>query len=173
MRNIPFSRPVRVGAEPARFAQVLAATRSGRDSFARRCEELLRALLRCEVLVVSSATHALELAGMLPGLGRGDEVTVPSFTISSTVNAYLLRGARIRFADVDANGNLDPAEAARLVSARTRAVVPVHYGGHCCDLVELQAGVGNTAILEDAAHAMGASFRRRPPGPVGRCGPVS
>src|SRR5437867_4300458 len=59
MRNIPFSRPVQVGAEPERFAQVLAASRSGRDSFARRCEELLRALLRCEVLLVSSATHAI------------------------------------------------------------------------------------------------------------------
>ena len=173
MRNIPFSRPVQVGAEPERFAQVLAATRSGRDSFARRCEELLRALLRCEVLLVSSATHALELAAMLLGIGPGDEVIVPSFTISSTVNAFLLRGARIRFADVDANGNLDPAEAARLVSARTRAVVPVHYGGHCCDLVELQAGVGNTAIVEDAAHAIGASFRGRPLGTFGVCGAIS
>ncbi|TMB09493.1 MAG: dTDP-4-amino-4,6-dideoxygalactose transaminase, partial [Deltaproteobacteria bacterium] len=90
-----------------------------------------------------------------------------------TVNAFLLRGARIRFADVDANGNLDPAEAARLVSARTRAVVPVHYGGHCCDLVELQAGVGNTAIVEDAAHAIGASFRGRPLGTFGVCGAIS
>src|SRR5436305_3675662 len=129
MRHIPFARPLSVGNEAERFAQVLAARRTGEATFVRRCEELLRSILQCEALLVSSATHALEMAATLLGIGPGDRVIVPAFTMSSTANAFLLRGAAIVFADVDATGNLDTADVARLAPHRARAVVPVHYGG--------------------------------------------
>jgi dTDP-4-amino-4,6-dideoxygalactose transaminase len=124
-------------------------------------------------LLVSSATHALEMAAVLLGIGAGDEVIVPDYTISSTANPFVLRGARPVFADVDRSGNLDPAEVARLLSRRTRAVVPVHYGGHSCDLDQLRAVVGSTPVIEDAAQAIGAAFRGTPLGTSGACGAIS
>jgi dTDP-4-amino-4,6-dideoxygalactose transaminase len=124
-------------------------------------------------LLVTSATHALEMAALLLGIGPGDEVVLPAFTMSSTANAFLLRGATLTFADVDETGNIDPREVARLVTPRTRAVVPVHYAGHSCDLDELRAAAGKATIVEDAAQAIGAAFRGRPLGTFGACGAIS
>src|SRR5207248_2901742 len=155
-RNIPFSRPVLTGAEIPRILEALASTPASCGRFGRRCEELLFALLGRPTLLVTSATHALEMAAVLLGIGPGDEVIVPAYTISSTANAFVLRGAKPVFADVDASGNLDPADVARVLSGRTRAVVPVHYGGNSCDLDELRSVVGPLPVIEDAAQAIGA-----------------
>jgi len=141
--------------------------------FVRRCEDLLREMLRRPALLVSSATHALEMAAVLLGIGAGDEVIVPAYTISSTANAFALRGAKPVFADVDASGNIDPAEVSRLLSPRTRAVVPVHYAGNSCDMDELRAAAGSIPIVEDAAQAIGAAFRGTPLGTFGACGAIS
>jgi dTDP-4-amino-4,6-dideoxygalactose transaminase len=173
MQPIPFNQAVRLGGESERIAQALAGPTAGGGPFGRRCEELLRGMLGSPVLLVSSATHALELTALLLGVGPGDEVIVPSFTFVSTANAFLLRGARIVFADVDAFGNLDPAEVARLVTRRTRVVVPVHYAGASCDLDALRAAAGSAAIVEDAAQALGASFAGRPLGTLGACAAIS
>ena len=124
-------------------------------------------------LLVTSATHALEMAAVLLGIGAGDEVIVPAYTISSTANAFLLRGAKPVFADVDRSGNIDPAEVARLLSRRTRAVVPVHYGGHSCDMDHLRTVAGSIPLIEDAAQAIGAAFRGTPLGTFGACGAIS
>ena len=161
------------GAEIPRILEALASTPASCGRFGRRCEELLFALLGRPTLLVTSATHALEMAAVLLGIGRGDEVIVPAYTISSTANAFVLRGAKPVFADVDASGNLDPAEVARVLSGRTRAVVPVHYGGNSCDLDELRSVVGPLPVIEDAAQAIGAAFRGIPLGAFGVCGAIS
>ncbi|TMB32802.1 MAG: dTDP-4-amino-4,6-dideoxygalactose transaminase [Deltaproteobacteria bacterium] len=170
---MPFSRPVRTGSELSRIVEVLDAPTGGGRRFGRRCEELLQGMLDRPALLVTSATHALEMAAVLLGIGAGDEVIVPAYTISSTANAFLLRGAKPVFADVDRSGNIDPAEVARLLSRRTRAVVPVHYGGHSCDMDHLRTVAGSIPLIEDAAQAIGAAFRGTPLGTFGACGAIS
>lgn len=173
MRNIPFNRPVHTAQDIPRIAEALAGTTCGTGRFGRRCEELLRGVLGCPALLVSSATHALEMAALLLDIGPGNEVIVPAFTLSATVNAFLLRGAKPIFADVDPSGNLDLADVTRQLSPRTRAVVPVHYAGNSCDLDELRAAIGTVPIVEDAAQAIGASFRGKPLGTFGGCAAIS
>src|SRR5687768_18337732 len=86
-------------------------------------------------LLTTSCTHALEMAALLLEISPGDEVIVPSFTFVSTVNAFVLRGARPVFADVRPDPlNLDEAHLQALVTERTRAIVPVHYAGVGCEM---------------------------------------
>lgn len=123
------------------------------------------------VALTSSCTHALEAAALLMGVGAGDEVVVPAFTYPSTANAFLLRGATIRFADVDpATGNVDPDSVAARTTRRTRAVVCVHYGGVACDLEALgaQSVERGWDLVEDAAQALFGSYEGRPLGRFGR-----
>jgi dTDP-4-amino-4,6-dideoxygalactose transaminase len=171
--TIPFNKAVSLGSEADRIAQALRGQACGNGPFGRRCEQILGELLGCQALVVSSATAALELAALLLEIKPGDEVIIPSFTFVSTANAFLLRGAKLLFADVDASGNLDPREVSRLRSARTRAIVPVHYAGGSCDMDELRSAAEGIAIVEDAAQAIGASFRGVPLGTFGSCGAIS
>lgn len=139
---------------------------------------LVSALLDGPVAVelTSSCTHALEAASLLLGIGPGDEVVVPAFTFSSTANPFLLRGATLRFADVDPlTGNLDPASVAERTSPRTRAVVCVHYGGVAADLDRLvpMAEQGDWDLVEDAAQGLFGSLHGRPLGRFGRVGALS
>lgn len=170
---VAFNQPVRLGPELDRIAQALRGQACGNGPFGRRCERILGGLLGHRPLLVSSATAALELAALLHGVGPGDEVIVPSFTFVSTANAFLLRGATLLFADVDASGNLDPCEVARLRSPRTRAIVPVHYGGNCCDLDALSQAAEGVPLIEDAAQALGSAFRGIPLGAFGSCAAIS
>src|SRR5438067_5662714 len=170
---IPFNKSVQLGNELERLAQALQGQTSGGGPFGKRCEEKLREMLGCPALMVTSATHALEMSALLLDVASGDEVIVPSFTFVSTANAFLLRGAKIVFADVDDSGNIDPADVARLVTPRTKAVMPVHYAGYCCDLDALREAAGTAAIVEDAAQALGASYRGRPLGTFGALAAIS
>ena len=172
--TIPFNRPHRTGRELALVGEAVAGDRwSGDGRFTARASELLAAAVGGgKVLLTTSCTHALELAALLLGVGPGDEVIVPAFTFVSTASAFALRGARIRFADVEpATLNLDAAHVARLVTDRTRAVVPVHYAGVACDhdaLAAALAGAPAAAIVEDNAHGLFGTWRGRPLGSLGR-----
>ncbi len=172
--TIPFNRPHRTGREAALVAEALAGGRwSGDGPFTARASALLAgAVGGGKVLLTTSCTHALELAALLLDVGADDEVIVPAFTFVSTAAAFALRGARIRFADVDpATLNLDPASVARLASPRTRAVVPVHYAGVACDhdrLTAALAGAPAASVVEDNAHGLFGAWRGRPLGSLGR-----
>ena len=109
---------------------------------------------------LNSATAALDLATLLAGVGPGDEVIVPTITFVSTAHAVMYRGARCIFADVDRETlNISFADVERKVSSKTKAVIPVHYGGRPVDVRRLQQIVGDrVAIIEDCAHACGASY---------------
>src|SRR5262249_50335734 len=123
-----------------------------------------------------SGTHALELMMRALPIAPGDEVIVPSFTFVSAANAVILSGGRPVLADVDAGTlNLDPADAAARVTPRTRAIVTGHYAGIANGLDELTALASRSgaALLEDAAHALGGRFRRRPLGTWGRAATFS
>lgn len=125
-------------------------------------------------LAVSNATVALHLACLALGIGPGDEVIVPSLTFVASANAVLYTGARVVFADIlgDEELSISPVEVEKLITSRTKAILPVHYGGYPCrmdDLVEIARRHG-LAIIEDAAHAPGAGLNGKYLGTWGEIG---
>lgn len=122
-------------------------------------------------VAVNSGTSALHLALHLCGVGPGDEVVLPAQTFVATGTVVLMQGATPVFADIEpATGNLSARSVAERLGDRTRAVVAVHWGGLPCDMDainELAAGRG-IAVIEDAAHALGATYKGRPTGSVSR-----
>ncbi len=126
-----------------------------------------------KVLMTTSATHALEMAAQLIDLKEGDEVIMPSFSFSSTANAVIKTGARPVFAEVKINSfNLDPADFKSKITARTKAVIPVHYAGISCEMKEIKkiAQKNNIYIIEDAAHAVNSFYRGKAAGSLGDFG---
>lgn len=166
---VPFNRPHVTGREQAFLQEAIGNRAIGSDGrFSRLCEQQLRALTGAEsVLLTSSCTAALEMAALLTGIGPGDEVILPSFTFPSTANAFLLRGARVVFADIEADTlSLDIGQVAAAITPRTRAIVAVHYGGVPCDMAALVA-LGRRHgiwVIEDAAQALLSSRDGRPAG---------
>lgn len=115
-------------------------------------------------VAVSSGTAALHLALVAAGIRAGDEVILPTTTFTATAEAVAYTGAHPVFADIDpATMNLDPADFAHRITAKTRAVIPVHLGGHLCDLDAIRAIAHhhNLHIIEDAAHALPSSYKSR------------
>ena len=120
-------------------------------------------------LATTSCTTGLHLILAAMGIGPGDEVIIPAFTWVATANVVLYCGATPVFADVDrATNNIDPADIARKLSPRTRAVIVVHLFGLCADMDAIRAVVpANVKIIEDAACAAGASYKGAPAGTLG------
>ncbi|HVV85015.1 MAG TPA: dTDP-4-amino-4,6-dideoxygalactose transaminase [Kofleriaceae bacterium] len=168
--TVPFNRPHRTGREAARVGEALASDRwCGDGPFTARASAMIAAAVGGgRVLLTTSCTHALELAALLLDVGPADEVIVPAFTFVSTAAAFALRGARVVFADVDPRTlDLEPASVARLVTPRTRAIVPVHYAGVACAHEQLAAAAPGVVIVEDNAHGLFGSWRGRPLGSLG------
>lgn len=120
-------------------------------------------------LAVTSATTGLHLALAARGIGPGDEVLVPAFTWVATANVVLYCGATPVFVDIDpVTFNIDIADMKRRVTARTRAVIPVHLFGLCADIDAIRAALpAGVFVLEDGACAAGASYKGRPAGSLG------
>ena len=124
------------------------------------------------VLPTGSGTAALELASALL-LKRGHEVILPSFTFSSCANAILLAGAKPVFCDIDINTyNIDPTEIKKKITKKTKAIMVVHYAGMACSMDKIMqtANENNLFVIEDAAHALGASYRGKSLGTIGDVG---
>jgi dTDP-4-amino-4,6-dideoxygalactose transaminase len=164
--TIPFNRPGLVGKE---FEYIAAAIRAGHASgdgvYTKQCHALLERVLQVpKVLLTTSCTHALEMAALLLDVQPGDEVIVPSFTFVSTVNAFVLRGARPVFVDIRPDTlNLDETQVEKAVTSRTKAIVPVHYGGIGCEMdaiLEIAARHG-VAVVEDNAHGLFGKYKGR------------
>ncbi len=116
----------------------------------------------CSALAVGSGTDALHLSYLLAGIEEGDEVIAPVFTCTATNIPFLYLKATIKFADVEKDTlNMDTDHVRRLITPRTKAIVCVHYGGLPCNMTELQeiAKEHNLLIIEDAAHALGATYK--------------
>ncbi len=170
--RIPFNKPALVGPEFDYIKEAIANRHlSGDGVFTRKCSRLLEELLGApKVLLTTSCTHALEMAALLLDVGPGDEVVVPSFTFVSTVNAFVLRGARPVFIDSRPDTlNLDEALLPDLITERTRAVVAVHYAGIGCemDAILAVARERGVAVVEDNAHGLFGRYRGRPLGTFG------
>lgn len=120
---------------------------------------------------VNSGTSALHLALILAGVGKGDEVILPAQTFIATGLVVLMQGAKPVFADIQPEtGNIDPESIREKITTRTKAIIPVHWGGYPCDLDEINqiADEYGLAVIEDAAHAVGAVYKGRPIGSISR-----
>lgn len=176
--RVIFSRPHRASGELANLLTVLTSDHSHGDGrFTVSATAKLRAITGApHALLTPSCTAALEMAALLLELGPDDEVVMPSFAFSSIATAVALRGATCVFADVDVDtGNLDPESAAAAITARTRAIVVMHYGGVAAnmqELLSLAAGHG-LAIIEDNAHGLGGTWRGNALGTIGTMGTLS
>ena len=172
---IPFNIPPFV-PECSEYVQQAIQSRKicGDGSFTRRCSaELEKITGASKALLTTSGTTALEMAAILLNIQPGDEVIMPSYTFVSTANAFVLRGAKIVFVDVDPlTMNMDPVCVKAAITDKTRAIAPVHYAGVCCDMDALNAiakeyGLG---LCEDAAQAVGSLYKGRPAGTLSDVG---
>ena len=173
MDAIPFNRPLLLPASFDYLRQAVANMHlSGDGPFTRKCHELLETLLGVpKVLLTTSCTHALEMAALLLDIEKGDEVIVPSFTFVSTINAFVMRGARPVFADIRPDTlNMDERLLPRLFTRRTKAIVPVHYAGIGCemDVIGPLAREHGVALVEDNAHGLFGRYHDRPLGTFGQ-----
>ncbi len=163
---IPFNSPHLVGREYTYMAQAMAQRHiSGDGHFTKRCQALLVAELGvASAFLTTSCTHALEMSALLLDIRPGDEVIVPSFTFVTTINAFVLRGARPVFIDIRPDTlNLDETRLERFITLRTRAIVVVHYAGVACEMdavLEIAERHG-VPVVEDNAHGLFAKYRGR------------
>ena len=175
---IRFNHPTLVGTELGYVTDAIQRGRlSGDNLYTRRCHELLQQFLGVrKALLTTSCTHALEMAALLLEVKPGDEVIVPAFTFVSTVNAFVLRGARPVFADIRPDTlNLDETRLEALITPRTRAVAPVHYAGVGCEMdailaIARRCGI---AVVEDNAHGLFGKYRDQPLGTFGAMATLS
>lgn len=174
--KVPFNKACILGTEVGFIQEAMSnAHLAGGGVFNKKSEALLTELMGKPSFLCTSATHALEMTGLLLEIKEGDEVIVPSFTFVSTANAYVLRGAKIRFVENDSFGNIDLAACERAMNSKTKAVLAVHYAGNSTDmdaLVSLCRKHG-VALVEDAAQCMGSTYKGKPLGTFGDLGCIS
>ena len=137
------------------------------DKFEKKFKSMFGKNKYC--LSTGSGTDALHLSYILAGLKKGDEVVAPLFTCTATNIPFLYMGVKIKFADVDPQTmNISVAHVKKLVTKKTKAIICMHYGGLPCDLEELQkiANKYKIPLIEDAAHALGATYKKKPIGSI-------
>ena len=176
--RIPFNVPTCLGQELAYVSDSLANGHiSGDGEYSERCQAFLEERLAIpKALLTTSCTHALEMAALLLDIKPGDEVIVPSFTFVSSVNAFVLRGAKPVFADIRPDTlNLDERKLPDLITERTRAIVLVHYAGVACEMDAIMkiARERNVAVVEDNAHGLFARYKGRYLGTFGELATLS
>ena len=164
MSEIPFNKPTLIGTEMNYIARCIEnAHTSGDGEFTARCQKILEESLGApKAFLTTSCTHALEMTALLLDVQPDDEVIFPAFTFPSTVNSYVLRGARPVFADIRPDTlNIDEVQIERLITPRTRAIVVVHYAGIACEMdVILQiAEKYRLAVIEDNAHGLFGKYK--------------
>ncbi|HEY9870428.1 MAG TPA: dTDP-4-amino-4,6-dideoxygalactose transaminase, partial [Candidatus Obscuribacterales bacterium] len=176
--RIPFNQPQPAGSELEYLRQAIENRHlSGDGPFSRKCHKWLTDVLGTQkALLTHSCTGALEMAAILLDLQPGDEVIMPSFTFVSTANAFVLRGAVPVFVDIRQDTlNIDENLIESAVTKKTRAIVVVHYAGVACEMdaiMELAHKHGLT-VIEDAAHAVLATYKGKHLGSIGHLSALS
>jgi dTDP-4-amino-4,6-dideoxygalactose transaminase len=160
---IPFNKPYLTGKETEYIHDAVNTGKiSGNGKYTKLCQTFFEeryGIKKC--LLTTSCTDALEMAAILINIQPGDEVIIPSYTFVSTANAFVLRGAKIVFADSGKeNPNIDVQTLEALITSKTKAIVPVHYAGIACDMDTIMdlANKYNLYVIEDAAQAVDSFF---------------
>lgn len=160
---IPFNRPHLTGKEAHyMYDAVYEGKLSGNGKYTQLCQRFFEERYgfgKC--LLTTSCTDALEMAALLVNIQPGDEVIMPSYTFVSTANAFILRGANIRFCDSRSEEpNINAQLIEELITPRTKAIVPVHYAGVACDMERIMALAVkyNLWVIEDAAQAIDSYY---------------
>jgi len=176
--RVPFNHPCFGGKEQQFIAEAMENSHvSGDGRFTAKCHAIIEELVGVpKALLTTSCTHALEMAALLLDVGPGDEVIVPSFTFVSTVNAFVLRGAKPVFCDVRQDtANLDETLLPGLITPRTKVIVPVHYSGVACEMDAIMqiADERGIAVVEDNAHGFLGKYRGKNLGTFGSLSTLS
>jgi dTDP-4-amino-4,6-dideoxygalactose transaminase len=162
--RVDFNRPVTVGNEFEYMRRAMEGRHiSGDGAFSKKCHAFLENELGVtKALLTTSCTHALEMSAILLDIQPGDEVIIPDFTFVSTVNAFVLRGAKPVFVDIRPDTlNLDESKLEAVITPRTKAIVPVHYAGVGCEMDSILeiAKRYNVAVVEDNAHGLFGKYK--------------
>lgn len=166
--KIPFHQPFRLHHQAV--FELLKASKDLNNKAIQLLREKLGLEDSYDVFLTQSATGALEIIALALGLTYEDEIIMPSFTYAATANAFARTGAKIVFADIEPNSlNLELSSVKALMTSRTKAIVPIHYGGVAADFEKLSALCADTKciLIEDAAHGIGAQYRGKPLGTLG------
>ncbi|KEO73462.1 dTDP-4-amino-4,6-dideoxygalactose transaminase [Anditalea andensis] len=160
---IPFNKPYLTGKETHyMYDAVNSGKLSGNGKYTKKCQDYFESTFgfkKC--LLTTSCTDALEMAAILINIQPGDEVIMPSYTFVSTANAFVLRGAKIVFADSRPDHpGIDESSIESLITTKTKAIVPVHYAGVACDMdsIMMLAEKHGLFVIEDAAQAIDSYY---------------
>ena len=175
---IDFSRPVYVKESMSYIQQAVEQNHlCGDGSFTRKCTEWMEEHTGTErAMFTTSCTHAMELMALLMEIEPGDEVIMPSYTFASTADAFVLRGAKIVFADIRPDTmNIDENLIEQAITPRTKAIIVMHYAGVACEMDKIMeiARRHNLFVAEDAAQGMMASYKGKALGTIGDFGTYS
>ena len=169
---IPFNKPYLTGNETVYITKAVESGKiSGNGLYTKQCHDFFEnefSFRKC--LLTTSCTDALEMAAILVNIQPGDEVILPAYTFVSTANAFVLRGAKLIFVDSQKNHpNIDANEIEKLITAKTKVIVPVHYAGVACDMGKIMelANKYNLFVVEDAAQAIDSYYKGKPLGSIG------
>ena len=176
--KIPFNRPFIVGKELFYISQaVIEGNLAGDGRFTKLCTRWMEDRFKArKILLTTSCTAALEISAILADIKPGDEVIMPSFTFVSTANAFVLRGAKIKFLDIRSDTlNMDENLIENMITSKTKAIVPVHYAGVACEMDKIIEIANNFGLLviEDAAQGVNATYKGRYLGTMGNLGAYS
>lgn len=160
---IPFNKPYLTGNETKYIEEAVKSGKiSGNGIFTKKCQHFFESNYGIKkALLTTSCTDALEMAAILINIKEGDEVIMPSYTFVSTANAFVLRGAKIIFADSRKDHpNIDETKIESLITSKTKAIVPVHYAGVACemDTIMALAQKHKLFVIEDAAQAIDSFY---------------
>jgi dTDP-4-amino-4,6-dideoxygalactose transaminase len=178
VKNIPFNDPATNVSSSYNLLKLKKYNHfSSNGIFTKQCEQWLRDNIKCkEALLVHSCTAALEMCAILLNIKKDDEIIIPSYTFVSTANAFVMRGGRPVFVDIDPTTcNIDSSKIEQAITKKTKAIVAVHYAGVSCDMDPIVAIARKYKlyIIEDAAQAILSSYKGKPLGSIGDLATIS
>lgn len=176
--KIPFNKPFIIGKELYYISQsVLSGHTAGDGMFTKKCNQLMEERFAArKILLTHSCTAALEMAALLCNIKPDDEIILPSYTFVSTANAFYLRGAKLIFADIRSDTlNMDESGLEKLITPRTKVILPVHYAGVACEMNTIMgiAKEHGLIVIEDAAQGVNSKYKKKYLGTIGHIGSYS
>ncbi len=174
---IPFNKPSITNIEKECVLDCLTEGKiCGDNKYTKLVEQKFQELFNLRTLLITSCSHALDMTSILEDIKEDDEVIVPSYTFVSTANAFVLRGAKPIFVDIDSKTmNIDPDKIEEKITDKTKAIYVVHYAGVACDMDKIMdiAKKYKLKVIEDAAQAIGSYYKGKLLGTIGDYGTYS